>query len=564
MKKLANLFFIWIIVAGCGSVPLAIHNPYPEQINVQTNTIHIQNSFGPGEIEAKEYLFPYIVKRIDVDSTEMKALVQLRKPEEKASKVPAIIVYYDLLNDNVIWTIRSNGWNPIRFNDKIILETYKETLAINKTNGNLIWERAGRHGLMYTEKGIAVSGLITTYDLNTGKDIWHRDVKSQFGADEIKLDGESIIASIDGLHAYNIKNGDGWDIEMSTGKKDEIATAAKNVGLVLLSATTIALGGGAVTSYAKTNQFSGMTSNILICDNHIFFAAKDNLICVDKDTGNEKWRTSLPIKKSAKSILLENGGHIFFVNKSYCYKNKEFYRYGKPYIAKFDKISGEQLFFDILDIKDHVTDVQITPNGYYLVTKDELVNYAQDGSLTAKLDLSDQNTQYGNIYKFIDNNFPISRYFVHEDDKFLPLWQYVSESKHPVVNTENGLLVLGSELDIIKWIPKDKIYYETVQGTPNNILRCTKFYSLRNELAILDWKIKLRTASLPQMKKYKKRYTLIETEYRDILRDVYMVDNNANAQAKFEIPGIIKSTDDNFYFTTAKGLNLISKHAIIE
>lgn len=562
MKKNIYLFIVFIVAAGCASTPKTAHSPYFEQINVQSKTIGISNTYGPGEIKAKEFIFPYLVHAISVDSTEMKALVRLRKPEETSSKISAILLYYDLNTENVIWTKRCNGLAPVFLKDKIIVRTYNKTLALNKNTGDLMWERNGGFGFINPEKGFALTGMVSSFDLNSGKDIWHRDIKTQFGSDEIILDGESLIASIDGLHSFNIQNGTGWDIDMSTGKRDEIATAAKNVGIVLLSAATLAMGGGPVTGHAKTNEFSGMTSNILISGKKLFFAAKDNLVCVEKDTGSEIWRTSLPQKKSAKSVLVENEGQILFVNKGHCYKNKEFFLYGEPYVAAFDKITGEQLFTDVLATKDYVKDVASVENGYLIATDNEVMFYGFDGKLNAKLDISKQNDQYGKLVSLLSNELLIDSYYIQEGEAFVPLWQHLSKTKHPMVGSENGFMIFGPGLDVKEWIPNDKLFYTTAKGDQNSCLRPSKYMVVNLKLAALNRRINSGTTKWVLIKGLKNEYAELETENHDVLNDIHLIDLDGNVKAKIGVRNPVKSTNKHIYFKTDNGLTLISKEAI--
>jgi outer membrane protein assembly factor BamB len=545
------------LAVACATIPNVIH-PYSEPVSIETKTVEIQDELNPSaQISATQYKFPFVVRNIVVDATDMKALVRIKKPKDKPTKVPSILVYYDLIDNKVLWTKRSYAWNPQFLDNKIIMSGGGKILAANKRTGDMVWERTGAYRYINQEKNIAITGLLTAINLDTGADIWHRDIESQFGWDEIKIDDESLIASIDGLHTFDFRDGTGWDIDMSTGKKDELGAAAKNIGVGVLSGLSMAMGGGPVTGTIKANEFSGMVSNIFTCDGHIFFAAKDNLVCVEKETGKEIWRTNLPQKKTAKSVLLEDGESVVLANKSYCLKNGEFFRYGTPYIAKFDKTTGEQIFSEDLDTKLYIQDVQLTERGYYVITENELLQFGTDGKLNAKLDLSENNAQYGNNIRLLINNDSFIKNFVKKDQIFIPLENYLANPSIPALETEDGLLILDSDLDVLQWIPKNEIFYIVVQNDKTNLLRNVKYNSIKDEIRDLEWEIKF--GSIAKNKSRKQRLEKIKEEGHDILHDVYSADITGKMLGKKEIYEAIVPTKEHFYFSTENGLTLVSK-----
>ena len=557
MKKFIYLVAFYFLVVGCASIPNTIH-PYSEPLPVKIETVGIQNSLNEdNQIFAGKYEFPFIVRDIAVDTTEMKALVRIKKPKEKPTKVPSILVYYDLVAKKILWTKRSYAWNPVFLDNKVLIKTYGKLFALDKKTGELIWERAAGHIYYNHKRNIGITGLLTAFDLDTGKDIWKRDLESQFGSDEIVMENDTLIIAMDGLHAFDLGNGNGWDIDMSTGKKNEAAAAAKTVGLYALGALT----GNVVVGRVKANEFSGMTSNVLICDDHIFFAAKENLVCVERETGKEIWRTNLPEKKSAKSILLEDGNNIVLANKSYCYKNKEFYRYGIPYIAKFDKLSGKQLFSEPIDTKSYIQDINLTENGYYVITENELLYFGFNGKLNARLDLSEKSVLYGNNLELLSGNYPFFKYFVHKGEAFIPLDNYRVDPHVPLVETENGVLILDVDLDIQQWIPKEQITYIKACCNQNTLHRCVKYDSLTKELNQLDWKINSGLTPMIHIKTLKRNYNQIKAENKDVLQDAYLVDRDGNAQGKIEIAEEISESADYIYFIDNNALVLIQKSA---
>ena len=561
MKKTIYLLLSYLLTASCASVKNSTYS-LAENVSVQTSTVEIPDVSNSGmNIKATEYKFPFVVRNIVVDTTEMKALVRLKKADDKPTKIPSIIVYYDLMENQVLWSNRSFAWFPFFLQDKILLRTFKgELSAVDKKTGVTVWERTGGYKYINKENNVGITQSLTAFDLDTGVDIWHRDIDSQFGWDEMKIDGKTLIASIDGLPTLDLHNGSGWDISMATGKKDELGAVAKNAGLVALSALSMSLGGSPVTGTAKANEFSGMVSNILTCGNHIFFAAKDNLICVEKETGKEIWRTSLPESRSAKSILTEDGDNIFIANQGYCYKNKEFHLYGTPYIAKFDKTSGELLFSENLDMRLYIQDVQLAKDGYFLITENELLHFNSNGKLNKKLKISENNYRYGKNLKMLTEKYPFKRYFVSRGQEFEPLDNYWSNPNMPVIETEESILFINPNLEIEHSILKNQIYFVTAENLKTKLLRSAKYSTLRRELSSLEWKIKY--GSIGQRKRTKQKYAQLKEDNKDLLVNIYLINNKGEIQGRVEITKPILSTSTHFYYSTESGLTLVSEKSL--
>ena len=78
----------------------------------------------------------------------------------------------------------------------------------------------------------------------------------------------------------------------------------------------------------------------------------------------------------------------------------------------------------------------------------------------------------------------------------------------------------------------------------------------------MDWEIKSGLTPLYRIKTLKRTYSQIKEENHDLLRDIYIVDNDGTIAGKIEVTEPIVSTKGHFYFTTENRLTLVSKTAL--
>lgn len=190
----------------------------------------------------------------------------------------------------------------------------------------------------------SLSNTLTAVDLTTGKELWKKKVNRKSGWDDAyMLNDNTLLISVDGIHAINLSNGQGWRYKASTSHKEigkMIGFNAINVILALL-----------FDAYAwqhEPNAYSDMVSNMLI-DPHenIILASKDRITKVDR-SGEVQWSTSLPEKKTSKSSIFLVGPRVFMINRGHALYNRGFATKGTPYFASFDLQSGKQLFLETI------------------------------------------------------------------------------------------------------------------------------------------------------------------------------------------------------------------------
>ncbi len=216
MKRIIYLIWLSITIYSCGTVPNIISsNSEPINIQVNSTELNIDETFGESQpLIATQYTFPFEVNDIAVDTIEEKALVFTREPGRMSYKKAGILIYYDLRKQEIVWSKKSFCWDPKFFlDDRIIIQGNGKVFAISKHNGDMLWEREGNYFLYSVKSKIGLTRSLTAFSLETGKDLWHRDLKTKFGWDEIKFTDSAIIIAADGLHSFDLKTGQGWDSE---------------------------------------------------------------------------------------------------------------------------------------------------------------------------------------------------------------------------------------------------------------------------------------------------------------------------------------------------------------
>lgn len=530
MKKIIYLLWVILILSSCGTVPNIISSN-PEPVDIQTNSkeINIDKTFADRrQINAIEYTFPFEVEEIAVDTAEMKALVFTRVSERKSFKKPGILIYYDLKKQEVAWSKKSFCWDPKFFlDDKIIIQGNGKVFAISKYNGEMLWERKGNYFLYNEENKVGFTGSLTAFSLDTGKDMWQWDLDRKFGWDEIKFIGSKLIVAADGLHLFDLKTGQGWDFKMMTGKTNEGGAIAASVGLSILSGL---VGGGVVTVNAKV--WSNMTSNILYEDNSVFFSAKDQFVCVDMETGNKVWRVVLPEKESAKVFIHFDGDNIVLVNTGSCLNEGKVIIYGKPYIAKYEKSTGNQIFFNLLNVKSPVKDVFISENGYYIISDETFSHYDADGNEKARLRYDDDSARekYGNFLYFSGDGGLLSGNYIQDLVNYTPLSNYYQYNLMPMAVTDKGVIIFNDDYKIKNWIMNQQVFYPIIKTNSKKIFRNHTY--------------------------------LINDSMDESINDVYLIDEQGNDNGSLSIKQTIEEMNNYIYYKNNNTLTLIPKSSL--
>ena len=406
-------------------------------------------------LTAIEYIFPQRIDYAFLDKESGFLTVELKGLTKNGKYVKATgdIVHYDLKNQNILWTkkITLQSGKIAQFGSNIIEKVNNKNVYIENKTGKNRWEVKNNIFFVDENNKIAMgyksnaafanSNQLEGIDLSSGKIIWKRKLKNDYGLNDFFYANDStIIAVTGGLHSINLNTGVGWDYETVTGKNDYTSTIAANavgIGLGILTGTVM-LSTGYEIVY-------NLVSNTIVHSSDIFVASKKDIVRLDKESGEIKWKTLLPKDITSKSSIFIEQDVIYMINKGIANIGNREINFGKPFFAAYNKETGKQLFLSFIDATDEpILSSLIKDGNVTLVFDNKIRKYSMEsGLLIAEKDFSNQN--FGNLKYFIGDHVLIN------NEKGIPSSLLKTDStKMFVFTTEDKTLVINSDLEIVK------------------------------------------------------------------------------------------------------------------
>jgi len=435
---ISSLAFI-VILSSCSTLPHGVH-PTTVPIQITTSTVELPNAANPDlKLQGTRIDFPYEISTYLVDKNKMQICLIAKETPKKAN-APVLLLLYDLKEKKLLWSKKTYAWTMAFTDQRVVFYGFKssfKTFGLDRENGNVVWQmdQSFYHPIKLKDNHIAFSGMITAFDMNTGLDLWSKKITNEYGWIDRKVIDEEMIASVDGLHRFNLKTGEGWSLVMTTGKTDH----AKAVGANIASGI---LGGG----YIPPEKITGLSSNILKQDDRVYFSATDDLHCIDYTSGKEIWHTELKEKKTGNVCLFLNKDKLILVNKGSSYRNGLYQKYGHPYIAMFDMTTGQELMWRAVDVEVPVKDVSYTKeDGFYLLTEDNILFYDYQGELKCKSGRVDKKTTNGIVNKAFNRARPFYIPLTTDQNVYQSLYSLKKDSNAVTLITNNGVSFINEQ-----------------------------------------------------------------------------------------------------------------------
>jgi hypothetical protein len=133
------------------------------------------------------------------------------------------------------------------------------------------------------------------------------------------------------------------------------------------------------------------------------------------------------------------------INKGYAFMGNRQLNFGKPFIAAFDKVTGEPKYLTLMNVKDDpILGFNILDNEIYLVFKNWISKYSQEtGDLLLEVELPED--KFGELKNFIGKHV----YVTKENGELSSLSQS-DTTKVYVFTNKNEIISIDKQLNVAK------------------------------------------------------------------------------------------------------------------
>lgn len=379
MKKTILGLFLLITIAGYSQ---------KNQIQVLRNEKVLGKIFADSSaINGLEYVFSERIHETFLDTITGFLTVQLRgvRKNGKWLNNTGQIIQYDIQNQKILWSkkITYQTSHLQQFNNNMIYTVGNSSYCLDMNTGNELWnvknniylvDPVNNIGIGYKYKSLnGYSNELEGINLKNGDVLWKRYLNREYGWNDVfYINDSTMIIVAAGLHAVNINTGKGWDYNTITGEKDYAGTAAANAIGVVAGILT-----GTFVMSTGYNLVRDLVSNTIVDSSNIYFASKEQLVKIDKQSGEIVWKTPFPNDIVSKSSIFMNDSLIFMINKGMAFMGYRQLDFGKPFFAAFDRQTGKQLFLSVINVKDNpILSDQIYNEEIFLVFKNKIVKYS--------------------------------------------------------------------------------------------------------------------------------------------------------------------------------------------
>lgn len=430
---------------------------------IHTKKIVGRNLVNNSIIKADNYYYPQNIRQVYVDpKSNLLTVQQCRYGSNNGLlKNKGRLLVCTLSDGKVIWE-KKVFYHTSRFQqkDNRIIQTIDHTSScISSVNGVSIWKAENNISYIDKKYDIAIGykykeitgypNVIQGIDIRDGKVLWERKIKKEYGWNDIMVLNDSVrIIVAAGLHAVNIKTGKGWDYDAITGEENfKLEDKMPNgvTGCVEYSGV-----------FTDANTVKGIVSNVLIQDNDIYVASRDKISRINKTDGSLIWSKSLEEDFTSKTSLFIQGNNIYMINYAYAFYKNEQRKYGIPYIAAYNKDTGRQKFFFIIEYEEgFLRDYSIKDEKLILVTSEKIYEYSlMSGWKVGEKEIN--TVDEGDMMRFVGTEV----YAEKNENRYAGLTDSDTRNNYVFTN-KNKVLVLDSDYNIVKRISCSGLFGES-------------------------------------------------------------------------------------------------------
>lgn len=401
-------------------------------------------------IKATKYKTAFPIYRFNFDSNSKMLFLILRKVRNNVYKNTGYIIAFDIISKTIKWhKAIEDGHFEFSFSKDNILQKGNNNYSTcyDKETGMKKWSKG--HDFYYTSPtdNYSISYRGNYINLNTGEIVEKRKFNGKYGWNDIEsFNKENIIVACGGLHFINKSNGSGWDYDLITGSsdytKEHIArtAAVAAVGVAIFALTGV----GVIPTGEGPQSVTQECSYILIQDKHVYFASKNELICIDSN-GKKKWGATLPADTAANSIIWANGDNIIMLNNAYGLLNGNPVWRGEPFLASFNAKSGIRSYFNVVEAEKYIIS-SLAINDTLLLHCGNFIHkyYIPSGTIvTSKKTENTQLTTYAYFIKPEDYFLKTSNHCESLQQKY-PGDYFLESRNHNIIHISNDFLPLDT------------------------------------------------------------------------------------------------------------------------
>jgi len=344
-------------------------------------------------LEGTKLTLPKKIWEYAYHSPTHKLLIRYGKKNEKKQEM----VLYDLTKHQIQWTIKSNAvisslkekaailhfLKPrardvkepnVIIEGKAVVRHFLGSKIIDANSGRFL--RNGETGLWTLKReDLWLSLANDKYSgihILSGTELWQRPGNKPNGYRRVfEADSGWVYVVANGLQVFNLKTENRWAFETSTNKKDVGKEVGRMVGVAAIGAVLGTLTGTYVIPLWSPNMAHNLCSSPLDLDGRIYFAARDNFFCFERQTGKMIWQNKLTQEFGSLAVS-SAGPYMAVIGEGWKYYGLNVTKALPPAVQLFDKNTGKPVASFATDTSDVAVDFRWTNQGAYLLTSSYL------------------------------------------------------------------------------------------------------------------------------------------------------------------------------------------------
>ena len=374
---------------------------------------------------------------------------------------------FSLRESRLLWTYPFDYRNSTVYCTRagVVVAKGNKVCLLDPATGDVRWQ--GKFNIVQYDDSTNVvlgysgprSSKLSGYSLTTGQQLWTAKLphdKNWGWNHVIREDSVHWLIVADDLNRLNISTGEVCAYEAKTGVTD-----VKGALLQGLAMAGGAMAGAMMTGYAVypvgavgPNVINQLHSNVVLEDSLYYFADRERVACLDSSM-NPVWTYEFPSRTSAFSRLVCDDNTLYMFNLGFGMKNGvQRTKMGRPFIAAFDKRTGNCQFMNMLSLKkDMVEDAVLSPEGTFILFDDGMAYKRELSDSTVTISPWDVK-EHGRLSEIITQ--PVYAYYHHKS-----MFDVIaSDGIYFPVMTENGdIIMVDKELRTSERFPARSLYW---------------------------------------------------------------------------------------------------------